>query len=155
LITRTSFAILPRVQRTFLHFARIVPRTGCIVLNGDDDNLRALGPAGRGRGRSGGTAKPTISESQIFPRMRRRRISNCSGAPALAGDSLVAARTLQCPQRAMAAIAAGLMLDPANPTALQLGALARFRGVQAPPGSPGREPAPHGDRRISATTRRR
>src|SRR6185312_800846 len=32
------------VQRTFLHLTRIVPRNGWIVLNGDDANLRALGP---------------------------------------------------------------------------------------------------------------
>jgi UDP-N-acetylmuramate: L-alanyl-gamma-D-glutamyl-meso-diaminopimelate ligase len=38
------FRDLQDVQRTFLHLARIVPRNGWIVLNGDDDNLRALGP---------------------------------------------------------------------------------------------------------------
>ena len=37
------FRDLADVQRTFLHLARIVPRNGWIVLNGDDDNLRALG----------------------------------------------------------------------------------------------------------------
>jgi UDP-N-acetylmuramate: L-alanyl-gamma-D-glutamyl-meso-diaminopimelate ligase len=31
------------IQRTFNHLARIVPRNGCIVVNGDDDNLKALG----------------------------------------------------------------------------------------------------------------
>jgi len=40
------FRDLADVQRTFLHLARIVPRRGWIVLNGDDDNLRALGPLG-------------------------------------------------------------------------------------------------------------
>ncbi|HRI81515.1 MAG TPA: Mur ligase family protein, partial [Opitutaceae bacterium] len=38
------FRDLADVQRTFSHLARIVPRNGWIVLNGDDDNLRALGP---------------------------------------------------------------------------------------------------------------
>jgi UDP-N-acetylmuramate: L-alanyl-gamma-D-glutamyl-meso-diaminopimelate ligase len=38
------FRDLADVQRTFSHLTRIVPRHGCIVLNGDDDNLRALGP---------------------------------------------------------------------------------------------------------------
>jgi UDP-N-acetylmuramate: L-alanyl-gamma-D-glutamyl-meso-diaminopimelate ligase len=37
------FRDLADVQRTFLHLARIVPRQGWIVLNGDDENLRALG----------------------------------------------------------------------------------------------------------------
>jgi UDP-N-acetylmuramate: L-alanyl-gamma-D-glutamyl-meso-diaminopimelate ligase len=32
------------VQRTFGHFTRIVPRNGFVVMNGDDANLRALGP---------------------------------------------------------------------------------------------------------------
>ncbi len=38
------FRDLADVQRTFSHLARIVPRGGHVVLNGDDDNLRALGP---------------------------------------------------------------------------------------------------------------
>jgi len=38
------FRDLADVQRTFAHFTRIVPRSGWVVLNGDDDNLRALGP---------------------------------------------------------------------------------------------------------------
>jgi UDP-N-acetylmuramate: L-alanyl-gamma-D-glutamyl-meso-diaminopimelate ligase len=37
------FRDLADVQRTFVHFSRIVPRSGFAVLNGDDDNLRALG----------------------------------------------------------------------------------------------------------------
>ena len=38
------FRDLADVQRTFNHLARIVPRNGWIILNGDDANLRALGP---------------------------------------------------------------------------------------------------------------
>src|SRR5258708_19153269 len=37
------FRDLTDVQRTFSHLARIVPSKGWIVMNGDDDNLRALG----------------------------------------------------------------------------------------------------------------
>jgi UDP-N-acetylmuramate: L-alanyl-gamma-D-glutamyl-meso-diaminopimelate ligase len=37
------FRDLADVQRTFVHFARIIPRSGFAVVNGDDDNLRALG----------------------------------------------------------------------------------------------------------------
>ncbi len=37
------FRDLADVQRTFLHLTRIVPRNGWVVMNGDDDNLRALG----------------------------------------------------------------------------------------------------------------
>ena len=38
------FRDLADVQRTFSHLTRIVPRNGFIVMNGDDENLRALGP---------------------------------------------------------------------------------------------------------------
>ncbi len=37
------FRDLADVQRTFSHLTRIVPRNGFVVMNGDDDNLRALG----------------------------------------------------------------------------------------------------------------
>jgi len=37
------FRDLADIQRTFQHLARIVPRSGWIVMNGDDLNLRALG----------------------------------------------------------------------------------------------------------------
>jgi UDP-N-acetylmuramate: L-alanyl-gamma-D-glutamyl-meso-diaminopimelate ligase len=40
------FRDLQDVQRTFFHLTRIVPRNGWIVMNGDDDNFRALGPLG-------------------------------------------------------------------------------------------------------------
>ena len=38
------FRDLADVQRTFAHLTRIVPRNGWVVMNGDDDNLGALGP---------------------------------------------------------------------------------------------------------------
>ena len=38
------FRDLADVQRTFSHLTRIVPRSGFVVMNGDDANLRALGP---------------------------------------------------------------------------------------------------------------
>jgi UDP-N-acetylmuramate: L-alanyl-gamma-D-glutamyl-meso-diaminopimelate ligase len=38
------FRDLADVQRTFGHLTRIVPRNGFVVMNGDDENLRALGP---------------------------------------------------------------------------------------------------------------
>jgi len=37
------FRDLADIQRTFLHLTRIVPRSGWVVLNGDDANLAALG----------------------------------------------------------------------------------------------------------------
>ena len=38
------FRDLEDVQRAFFHLTRIIPRNGWVVLNGDDANLRALGP---------------------------------------------------------------------------------------------------------------
>src|SRR5688500_3474307 len=38
------FRDLADVQRTFSHLTRIVPRNGFVVMNGDDPNLRSLGP---------------------------------------------------------------------------------------------------------------
>ncbi|CAM2776991.1 UDP-N-acetylmuramate--L-alanine ligase [Rariglobus hedericola] len=38
------FRDLADVQRTFSHLTRIVPRNGFVVMNGDDENLKALGP---------------------------------------------------------------------------------------------------------------
>ena len=40
------FRDLQDVQRTFRHLTRIVPRSGWIILNGDDDNFRAIEPMG-------------------------------------------------------------------------------------------------------------
>jgi len=37
------FRDLADVQRTFIHFSRIIPRSGSAVINGDDANLRVLG----------------------------------------------------------------------------------------------------------------
>jgi len=37
------FRDLADVQRTFAHFARIIPRNGYAVVNGDDTNIRSLG----------------------------------------------------------------------------------------------------------------
>ncbi|HXB02503.1 MAG TPA: Mur ligase family protein [Opitutaceae bacterium] len=51
------FRDLADVQRTFSHLARIVPRNGFIVMNGDDENLRALGPLPWTRVVSVGTGK--------------------------------------------------------------------------------------------------
>jgi UDP-N-acetylmuramate: L-alanyl-gamma-D-glutamyl-meso-diaminopimelate ligase len=38
------FRDLADVQRTFAHLVRIVPRNGCVVMNGDDANLKVLEP---------------------------------------------------------------------------------------------------------------
>jgi UDP-N-acetylmuramate: L-alanyl-gamma-D-glutamyl-meso-diaminopimelate ligase len=125
------FRDLADVQRTFNHLTRIVPRNGCIVLNGDDGNLGALGPMPWTRVVRVGTGEGCETRLTDF-------VEDTTGAgfklswrgepwaqvtSALPG--LFNARNI-----AMAATAAGLALDPSNPTMLKLESLARFRGVK-------------------------
>ena len=125
------FRDLADVQRTFSHLTRIVPRNGCVVMNGDDDNLLALG---------------------VLPWTRVVRVGTTAGGDVQIADFTETAAgatfrllwrgTLWAEVRwslpglynarnaAMAATAAGLALDLANPTVLKLDALGRFRGVK-------------------------
>jgi len=130
------FRDLEDYRRTFVHFTRLVPRNGCVVLNGDDPNLGALGPlpwtrivrVGTGEGNdlrivdfaedAAGAAFTLVWRGAPWTRVRW----------ALPG--LFNARNA-----AMAAGAAGLALQaPATPAfdprGLKLDALARFRGVR-------------------------
>ena len=125
------FRDLADVQRTFLHLARIVPRNGWIVLNGDDDNLRALGAFSWTR-----TVKVGTGEGNDV------RITNFAESPAgveftliWRGEDPQVVRWSQpgifnARNAAMAAVAAALALFPDDPTQLKLDALARFRGVK-------------------------
>ncbi|MDE3084263.1 MAG: Mur ligase, partial [Verrucomicrobiota bacterium] len=139
------FRDLADVQRTFSHLTRIVPRNGFIVLNGDDENLRALEPmpwtrivrVGTGDGNDLRIADFSESADGESFRLVWR------GAPwaeiTWSQPGLFNARNA-----AMAACAAQLALIPnaslelvthyiTNRTAapaLKLDALARFRGVK-------------------------
>ena len=125
------FRDVPDVQRTFLHLTRIVPRNGWVVLNGDDANLKALGPlawthvvrVGLDEGNdlriagfhdsADGASFRLVWEGKLWAEVHW----------ALSG--LFNARNA-----AMAALAAGLALFPDDPTKLKLDALAQFRGVK-------------------------
>jgi UDP-N-acetylmuramate: L-alanyl-gamma-D-glutamyl-meso-diaminopimelate ligase len=125
------FRDLADVQRTFSHLTRIVPRSGWIVMNGDDENLRALGALPWTRVIKVGTGE-----------------TNDVRISAFAEDTAGAAFTLlwkgkvwadvhwtspglyNARNAAMAATAAALAVQPENPTRLSLDALARFRGVK-------------------------
>jgi UDP-N-acetylmuramate: L-alanyl-gamma-D-glutamyl-meso-diaminopimelate ligase len=125
------FRDLADVQRTFSHLTRIVPRNGWIVMNGDDENLRALGALSWTRVITVGTGE-----------------NNDVRIGAFAEDAAGAAFTLlwkgkvwadvhwtspgiyNARNAAMAATAAALAVYPENPTAFSLDALARFRGVK-------------------------
>ncbi len=125
------FRDLQDVQRTFLHLTRIVPRNGYVVLNGDDTNLRALGAmawtrvvrVGLGEGNDvrieGFAESPTGTRFTLTWR----------GA-AWAEVQWTQPGIFNARNAAMAATAAGLALNPDNPTVLPLAALASFRGVK-------------------------
>ncbi len=125
------FRDLADVQRTFLHLARIVPRNGWIVLNGDDDNLRALGafPWTRvvkvGTGEGNDVRITDFKESPAGVEFRLEWRGEEPTAVRWAQPGIFNARNA-----AMAAVAAALALFPDDPAQLKLGALARFRGVK-------------------------
>lgn len=125
------FRDLADVQRTFTHLVRIVPRNGFVVMNGDDTNLRALGTmpwtrvvrVGTDEGNDVRIVEFAESATGASFRLLWRGQRWSSVRWSLTG--LFNARNA-----AMAATAAGLALDPANPTVLSLDALTRFRGVK-------------------------
>ncbi len=125
------FRDLADVQRAFSHFTRLVPRNGCIVLNGDDDNLRALGPlpwtrvVRVGTGAANDLRIVDFTEDAGGAAFRLEWSGSRWTEVRWALPGLFNARNA-----AMAAAAAGLALDPARPTALRLADLGRFRTVR-------------------------
>ncbi|PTX91313.1 UDP-N-acetylmuramate:L-alanyl-gamma-D-glutamyl-meso-diaminopimelate ligase [Opitutus sp. ER46] len=130
------------IQRTFSHLVRIVPRNGCVVMNGDDPNLRALGPipwtrvVRVGLGEECDVRIVDFNESSAGASFALRWRGEPWGAVRWSLPGIFNARNA-----AMAATAAGLALAPAEagapagavgakPTALALDALPRFRGVR-------------------------
>ena len=123
------FRDLADVQRTFAHLTRIVPRNGWVVLNGDDDNLRALGPLPWTRVVRVGVG----AENDV-------RIENFTEDPQGARFTLSwsgrhwgevrwdLAGGFNARNAAMAATAAALALG--GPECVSLAPLARFRGVK-------------------------
>lgn len=135
------FRDLADVQRTFSHFTRIVPRNGFVVMNGDDANLRALGPLSWTR----------VVRVGIGPENDLRITDFTEGSAGAMfrlswrGEAWAEVRwTLpgiyNARNAAMAACSAGLALaeKPAvgaelssvDPRGIKLDALARFRGVK-------------------------
>ena len=144
------FRDLEDYRRTFVHFTRLVPRNGFVVLNGDDANLRSLGALSWTR----------IVRVGLGPE-NDLRITGFSEGPAGAtfglewrGEPWAAVRwslpgIYNARNAAMAACAGGLaMAAPAadadvthyvtnqpdlaavDPRGIRLDALARFRGVK-------------------------
>jgi UDP-N-acetylmuramate: L-alanyl-gamma-D-glutamyl-meso-diaminopimelate ligase len=125
------FRDLADVQRTFQHFTRLVPRNGCIVANGDDDNLRALGPTPWTRVvRVGLGAQCDTRIVDFAESAGGAEFHLLWGGQPWARVQWSLPGLFNARNAAMAATAAGLALDPAAPTALSLAALTQFRGVK-------------------------
>ena len=125
------FRDLADVQRTFTHLVRIVPRNGFVVLNGDDPNLRALGAMPWTRVVRVGLDEKSDARIVDFTESatEAKFLLQWRGQP-WAEVKWPLTGIYNARNAAMAATAAGLALDAANPTTLKLAALARFRGVK-------------------------
>jgi len=125
------FRDLQDVQRTFLHLTRIVPRNGWIVLNGDDDNLRTLGPLAWTRVVRVGTGEANDVRITNFAESAAGASFQIGWKGALWAEVKWSQPGIfNARNAAMAACATGLALYPGEPAKLQLDALARFRGVK-------------------------
>ncbi|RFC46615.1 MAG: UDP-N-acetylmuramate: L-alanyl-gamma-D-glutamyl-meso-diaminopimelate ligase, partial [Verrucomicrobia bacterium] len=125
------FRDLADVQRTFSHLTRIVPRNGWILLNGDDDNLRALGPLGWTHTARVGTGERNDLRIVDFTEQGTTVTFKLVWQGRTWGDvSWSQPGLFNARNAAMAALAAGLALCPEDPTRLKLAALTKFRGVK-------------------------
>jgi len=129
------FRDLEDYRRTFVHFTRLVPRSGAIVLNGDDPNLQGLGPLAWTRVIRVGTAATCDLRIVGFA----EDAAGASFALEWRGAPWAAVRwalpgLFNARNAAMAACAAGLALNPPaaapDPRGIKLEALARFHGVR-------------------------
>lgn len=125
------FRDLADIQRSFRHLTRIVPRNGFILLNGDDSNLSEFAACSWtqvitvGTGSSNDLQIVDFNESPNGVSFTLKWRSEIWGKVNWVTPGLFNARNA-----AMAAIAAGLSIDPENPTRLSLAPFARFRGVK-------------------------
>ena len=125
------FRDLADVQRTFTHFSRIIPRSGFAVINGEDDNLRALGAMPWTRVVRVGTEEGNDVRIVDFSEAPGGSSFGLlwRGSP-WAGVKWSLSGIYNARNAAMAATAAGLAIGGGQPTGIPLGALARFRGVR-------------------------
>lgn len=123
------FRDLADVQRTFSHLTRIVPRNGWVVLNGDDDNLRALGPLAWTRVVRVGTGEENdVRITNFAEDAGGVRFTLTWGGEKWGDVSWASPGIFNVRNAAMAATAAALALG--GKEKLSLAPLARFRGVK-------------------------
>jgi UDP-N-acetylmuramate: L-alanyl-gamma-D-glutamyl-meso-diaminopimelate ligase len=129
------FRDLADVQRTFSHLTRIVPRNGWIVLNGDDENLRALGPLAWTRvvrvgvGASNNVRIEKFSEDASGARFTLTWVGKKWGDVSWASPGIFNARNAAMAAVAVALATGGAPESGAVPV-ISLAPLARFRGVK-------------------------
>ncbi len=125
------FRDLADVQRTFIHFSRIIPRSGFAVVNGDEANLKALGSmpwttvVRVGTGESNDVRIAAFVETSSGSRFDLHWRGSPWAQVAWSLPGLFNARNA-----AMAATAAALALDGNIAPRVSLEGLARFRGVR-------------------------
>lgn len=125
------FRDLADIQRTFRHFTRIVPRTGFILLNGDDPNLEEFTNCQWTQVIKVGIESGNdlqIVDFEESPRGTRFAL-NWRGQP-WAQIEWNQPGLFNARNAAMAALAAGLSLSPDDPTTLSLDSLSHYRGVK-------------------------
>lgn len=125
------FRDLADVQRSFSHLLRLVPRSGAVVLNGDDANLAALDePTWTRVVRVGTGAGHDVRVTGFAEDARGARFElSWQGRP-WGEVRWTQTGEFNARNAAMAATVAGLALYPEDPTRLDLGVLASFRGVR-------------------------
>lgn len=125
------FRDLQDIQRSFNHLLRIVPRNGCVLVNGDDPNIQALLPISWTKVLRVGEGELNDLRIVDFEENRER-----SSFTLVWQGKLWARVSSQSPGKynarnaAMAALSAGLTLHPENPCKFQLDALSDFKGVK-------------------------
>lgn len=125
------FRDLQDVQRSFLHFLRLVPGNGAVLINGDDPNIQALMPISWcpvirvGMGANNDLRIDGFSESSAGSRFDLIWKEKPWASVTWKQHGAYNARNA-----AMAGLAAGLSLFPGDPTAVQLNDLEGFRGVK-------------------------
>jgi UDP-N-acetylmuramate: L-alanyl-gamma-D-glutamyl-meso-diaminopimelate ligase len=125
------FRDLADVQRTFTHLTRIVPRNGWLVLNGDDENLRALPKATWTQVLRVGTGEGNDVRIESFEESAHgSRFTLLWQGRDWAQVHWPLPGLFNARNAAMAGVAAALALHPHEPTRLDLAPLARFRGVK-------------------------
>ena len=125
------FRDLADVQRTFRHFTRIVPRNGFILLNGDDSNLTEFEDCNWTQVLKIGVDSSNDLQITNFEESPR----GSQFAMHWRGKLWVQIEWNQpglfnARNAAMAALAAGLSINPENPTTLSLAGLSNYRGVK-------------------------